>query len=245
MIHIWSKVFISTISTHDSDLGVEVRILKMLKFSFTFLRPYYFLTISPNWFIFGLMNILHIAIPPHPSPPPHPRSCQNQDHGRIFQKQNVQYQTSYPVWRQVLFYILLASGRFRGGLDSVDPPPLPPPPPPTHTLESKWFHFHGEFLENIGKMVESRTHDRSDTTPPPPQPLSKFESPVQKSFIHPCYQLTCLKIARWGASSVEPEQMPHSVISKTRLFKYIENFTTKNWKFLEKSSDIFMFLLKT
>ena len=28
-------------------------------------------------------------------------------------------------------------------------------------------------------------------------------------------------------------------ITKTRLFKYIENFTTKNWKFLDKNSDIF------
>ena len=49
----WSKVFMSTISTHDSDLGVEVtlRILKMLKFSFTFLRPYYFLTLLIHlWF---------------------------------------------------------------------------------------------------------------------------------------------------------------------------------------------------
>ena len=26
---------------------------------------------------------------------------------------------------------------------------------------------------------------------------------------------------------------------KTRLFKYIENFTTKNWKFSDKNSDIF------
>ena len=26
---------------------------------------------------------------------------------------------------------------------------------------------------------------------------------------------------------------------KTRLFKYIENFTTKNWKFLDKNSNIF------
>ena len=63
----WSKAFISTISTHDSD-SHTLRILKMLKFWFTFLRPYYFLTLSPNWFIFGLMNILHIAIPhPHPT----------------------------------------------------------------------------------------------------------------------------------------------------------------------------------
>ena len=29
------------------------------------------------------------------------------------------------------------------------------------------------------------------------------------------------------------------VITKTRLFKYIENFTTKNWKFLDKKIDIF------
>ena len=32
------------------------------------------------------------------------------------------------------------------------------------------------------------------------------------------------------------------LITKTRLFKYIENFTTKkNWKFSDKNSDIFMF----
>ena len=44
-----------------------------------------------------------------PPPPPHThtsRSCQNQGHRlRIFQKQNVQYQASYPVWRQVLFML--------------------------------------------------------------------------------------------------------------------------------------------
>ena len=28
-------------------------------------------------------------------------------------------------------------------------------------------------------------------------------------------------------------------ITETRLFKYIENFTTKNWKFSDKNSDIF------
>ena len=28
-------------------------------------------------------------------------------------------------------------------------------------------------------------------------------------------------------------------IAKTRLFKYIENFTSKNWKFSDKNSDIF------
>ena len=39
-------------------------------------------------------------------------------------------------------------------------------------------------------------------------------------------------------------------ITKTRLFKYTENFTTKNWKFSDKNSDIFflfffLFQLKT
>ena len=29
------------------------------------------------------------------------------------------------------------------------------------------------------------------------------------------------------------------VITKTRLFKYIENFTSKSWKFSDKNSDIF------
>ena len=29
------------------------------------------------------------------------------------------------------------------------------------------------------------------------------------------------------------------IITKTHLFKYIENFTTKNWKFSDKNSDIF------
>ena len=35
-------------------------------------------------------------------------------------------------------------------------------------------------------------------------------------------------------------------ITKTRLFKYIENFTTKKWKFSDKKNLIFfIFLLKT
>ena len=35
-------------------------------------------------------------------------------------------------------------------------------------------------------------------------------------------------------------------ITQTRLFKYIENFTTKTWKFSDKKSNIFfIFLLKT
>ena len=31
-------------------------------------------------------------------------------------------------------------------------------------------------------------------------------------------------------------------IRKTRLFKYVENFATKNWKFSDKNSDIFSYL---
>ena len=35
-------------------------------------------------------------------------------------------------------------------------------------------------------------------------------------------------------------------IMKTRLLKYVENFTSKNWKFSDKKSlKIFIFLLKT
>ena len=34
-------------------------------------------------------------------------------------------------------------------------------------------------------------------------------------------------------------------ITKTRIFQYIENFTTKQWKVSNKNSDIFHILLKT
>ena len=40
------------------------------------------------------------------------------------------------------------------------------------------------------------------------------------------------KYAGWSISSLLN-------ITRTPLFKYIENFTTKNWKFSDKSSDIF------
>ena len=33
--------------------------------------------------------------------------------------------------------------------------------------------------------------------------------------------------------------MHYYSITKTRLLKYTENFTTKNWKFSDKNSDIF------
>ena len=38
-----------------------------------------------------------------------------------------------------------------------------------------------------------------------------------------------------------PSKVWDQSITKTRLFKYIENFTTKNWKFSDKNSDIFHF----
>ena len=70
MIYIGPKFLSAPLALMTVTLGSRshIRILKMLKFSFTFLRPYYFLTLSLNCFIFGLMNILHIAIP-HPHPP--------------------------------------------------------------------------------------------------------------------------------------------------------------------------------
>ena len=72
----------------------------MLTFWFKFLRPHYFLTLQPIWFIFGLTKILHSAIPtPYPHPLPHHVKIKVTD--RIFQKQNVQYQASDTVWRQV------------------------------------------------------------------------------------------------------------------------------------------------
>ena len=52
------------------------------------------------------------------------------------------------------------------------------------------------------------------------------------------------KTAGWVANSVDPDQTPRSVLSdvgqhcfitKTRLFKYIENFISKNWKFSDKT----------
>ena len=47
--------------------------------------------------------------------------------------------------------------------------------------------------------------------------------------IFPSMQITSLAGDSW-----------HGVpITKTRLFKYIENFTAKNWKFADKNSDIF------
>ena len=35
------------------------------------------------------------------------------------------------------------------------------------------------------------------------------------------------------------QQLTTNTITKTRLFKYIEKFASKNWKFSDKNSDIF------
>ena len=37
--------------------------------------------------------------------------------------------------------------------------------------------------------------------------------------------------------TLESNKLP--TIAKTLIFKYIENFTTQNWKFSDKTSDIF------
>ena len=42
------------------------------------------------------------------------------------------------------------------------------------------------------------------------------------------------------AHNVETTSIQRS-ITKTRLFKYTKNFTTKNWKFSDKNSDIFSY----
>ena len=62
-------------------------------------------------------------------------------------------------WRQLECASVADPERVRG---SVEPP-----------LESKLFHFRGEFWENVGEMVNSKL-------------LGKFEPLVQKSWIRPC-----------------------------------------------------------
>ena len=48
-------------------------------------------------------------------------------------------------------------------------------------------------------------------------------------------------LAQWRHKSVWSQSLLSTWrnIMKTLLFKYIENFTTKNWKFSDKNSDIF------
>ena len=64
-----------------------------------------------------------------------------------------------------------------------------------------------------------------------------------------------LKTAVWVANSLSPDQLLRSevsdlvvqacLITKTRLFKYIGNSTSKNWKFSDKKLwYFFIFLLK-
>ena len=52
---------------------------------------------------------------------------------------------------------------------------------------------------------------------------------------------------QWLELSAESQrQKTYLYITKTRLFKYTENFTTKKWKFSDKKPLIFfIFLLKT
>ena len=56
-------------------------------------------------------------------------------------------------------------------------------------------------------------------------------------------QIAKAKISRRISGSLIkafPLQNSLDTITKTRLFKYIENFTAKNWKYSEKNSDIFL-----
>ena len=43
----------------------------------------------------------------------------------------------------------------------------------------------------------------------------------------------------WTIRDILPESDPKSTITKTRLFKYKENFTSKNWKFWDKKTLFF------
>ena len=51
--------------------------------------------------------------------------------------------------------------------------------------------------------------------------------------LHVLYWFYCL------VANMELFKVNLNPITKTRLFKYIENFTTKNWKFSDTNSDIF------
>ena len=54
-----------------------------------------------------------------------------------------------------------------------------------------------------------------------------------------------MEVSKFNDGRVSAEKINSIHITKTRLFKYIENFTIKSWKFSDKNSDIFIFLLKT
>ena len=58
-----------------------------------------------------------------------------------------------------------------------------------------------------------------------------------------CNCLVCVGIPYWLISGRKQKkhikQLPNNIITKTCLFKYAENFTTKNWKFSDKNSDNF------
>ena len=64
---------------------------------------------------------------------------------------------------------------------------------------------------------------------------------IEKWFVKNCVKSSARR--NGGALDVEYiralEHTQNTVITKTRLFQYIENFTTKNWKFSDKNSDIF------
>ena len=75
--HVHIFIFISSPEQHSWRaivLPSPSALVQMLKFSLKFLRPHYFLTLSPIWFIFGMsVHIIQNFAQYHPH---HPRSCQ-------------------------------------------------------------------------------------------------------------------------------------------------------------------------
>ena len=65
------------------------------------------------------------------------------------------------------------------------------------------------------------------------------------SLLFPAFIQSCLTFSDGSFSHLSLfrayESAPGHNITKTRLFKYIENFTTKNWKFSDTNSDIFSY----
>ena len=100
----------------------------------------------------------------------------------------------------------------------------------------------------IWVALELRVRFRASKTglsaPPPPTPIPPlhqvaFLLTVPRQFLFCSLFLSlCASVVSYGVF-VLFLFVPH-LITKTRLFKYIENFTAKNWKFSDKkNSDIF------
>ena len=60
----------------------------------------------------------------------------------------------------------------------------------------------------------------------------------QYSMLHSCSKTDSIKPSLLFSYLLSKYIVLINIITKTRLFKYIENFTTKNWKFSDKNFDI-------